>query len=279
MKAQHQSYTWRASGSFHVKGVGSDSWKSRKGWEWLGRLWRLHASWAWVTIRKWGGRVRRRKLRSIWYLSQPGSWHSWTAWAMRPWCQKKGPEKLRIRFSFCIETQGLAKALWKSERMLWLIPVLVPEGENVLPMMKICAQRGPDHGCFPWERKNTRSSYQGHSPPAAHLIDPFTATVSALLAILSRSTDPLPQGYELLEHRNYFLSVSLRSWTESAVQGCLLNGLFLAERPVVMTIVKMKCLQDSHLYWKCHMKRGKEGGQKGSPKVHLGWWSLPHLLQ
>lgn len=177
MKAQHQSYTWSTSGSFHVKGVGSDSWKSRKGWEWLGRLWRLHASWAWVTIRKWGGRVGRRKLRSIWYLSQPGSWCGWTAWAMRPWCQKKGPEKLRTRFSFCIETQGLSKALWTSERMLWLIPVLVPEGENVLPVMKICAQRGPDHGCSPWERKNARSSYQGHSPPAAHLIDPFTASL------------------------------------------------------------------------------------------------------
>ena len=143
MKAQHQSYTWSASVSFHVKGVGSDSWKSRKGWEWLGRLWRLRASWDWVTIRKWGGRVRRRKLRSIWYLSQPGSWHCWTAWGMRPWCQKKGPEKLRTRLSFCIETQGLSKALWKSENAVINI--------SISPRRKKCSTRDEDLcPTWPW---------------------------------------------------------------------------------------------------------------------------------
>lgn len=166
---------------------------------------------------------------------------------MRPWCQKKRLEKLSTRLGFCAETQGLSWALWKSERMPWLIPELVPEGENGLPVMKISVWCSPDHGCFPWERKTAQRSCQEHSAPAPHLIHPFTATVFVRLATLSSSTGPLPQGYEQLEDKNYFLCASLRPWTESAVQECLLNGLFLAERPVVMTVVQMRCLQEPRM--------------------------------
>lgn len=151
---------------------------------------------------------------------------------MKPWCQKKRLEKLRARLGFCVETQGLSWALWKSERMPWLIPELVPEGENVLPVMKISVWCGPDHGCFPWERKTAQRSRQEHSAPAPHLIHPFTATVFVLLATLS----PHPQSH-----------CPKATSSKSAVRECLLNGLFLAERPVVMTIVQMRYLQESHV--------------------------------
>lgn len=173
--------------------------------EQLSRLWRLHASWAWA----WeSGKPRRRKLSSIWHLSQPGKQSCWTAWGVRPRSKRKGPEELRTWLGFCVERQGLSETLWKSEWTLGLIPLIVPTGENVLPVMKISVCRGPGHGCLPWERKpslgkTVQRRRQEHSPPAPHLIHPSQQVCTP--AILSGSVHLPPQDCELLEDSNYFL--------------------------------------------------------------------------
>jgi len=181
---------------------------------------------------------------------------------MRPWCQKKRLEKLRARLGFCVETRGLSWALWKSERMPWLIPELVPEGENVLPVMKISVWCGPNHGCFPWERKTAQRSRQEHSAPAPHLIHPFTATVFVLLAALSSSTVPLSQGYELrVSSPGMSVEWSLLGWKASGNDNCS-NEVF----------TRISCVESITL---------KEEGKKTEGEVlqvHLEWWIKSPLI-
>lgn len=150
----------------------------------------------------------------------------------------------------------------------------VPTGEDVPPLMKISVWMGPtdvalmvtvfhELGKQPW-RGQYKVAFRGHSPPAhtpcTHPCNRLWTPAWCPRTVSSLRTETTSLCFPKIVAREHSLGTSAR-WSA------------LTERPVVMEIVKISSLQDSHLYRECHIERRKWGGWKSSPEVHTGYWT------